>query len=145
AAVFPLLGGLYYWFPKVTGRMYSERLGKLSFWLTFAGTAATFMPMHIAGLEGMPRRQWTYPSDVGWGTTNLIETLGSYLLAAGLILVVVNLAISLRRGPTVGNDPFDGATLEWAPTSPPPPYSFTVVPAISSPYPMWDVRDREED
>jgi cytochrome c oxidase subunit I+III len=145
AAVFPLLGGLYYWFPKVTGRMYSERVGKLSFWLSFAGTALTFMPMHIAGLEGMPRRQWTYPADVGWGTTNLLETLGSYLLAAGLIMVVANLAVSLRRGARVGNDPFDGATLEWATTSPPPAFNFTVIPAISSPYPMWDVRDPEED
>jgi cytochrome c oxidase subunit I len=145
AAVFPLLGGLYYWFPKVTGRMYSERWGKASFWVSFVGTAVTFMPMHIAGLEGMPRRQWTYPADVGWGTTNLVETIGSYLLGAGLLMVVANLAVSLRRGPKVGNDPFDGATLEWATTSPPPAYNFTVVPAISSPYPMWDERDREED
>jgi cytochrome c oxidase subunit I+III len=145
AAVFPLLGGLYYWFPKVTGRMYSERVGKLSFWLSFAGTSITFMPMHIAGLLGMPRRQWTYPANVGWGTTNLIETLGSYLLGAGLLLVMINLLVSLRRGPRVGNDPFDGATLEWATTSPPPPYNFTVIPAISSPYPMWDERDRQVD
>jgi cytochrome c oxidase subunit I+III len=145
AAVFPLLGGLYYWFPKVTGRMYSEPVGKLSFWLSFAGTAITFMPMHIAGLFGMPRRQWTYPASVGWGTTNLVETLGSYLLAAGLLLVVVNLAVSLRRGAPAGRDPFDGATLEWATTSPPPPFNFTVIPAISSPYPMWDERDRQED
>jgi cytochrome c oxidase subunit I+III len=145
AAVFPLLGGLYYWFPKVTGRMYDERLGKLSFWLSFAGTAITFMPMHIVGLLGMPRRQWTYPSSVGWGTENLVETLGSYLLGAGLLLVMINLALSLRRGERVGRDPFDGATLEWAASSPPPPFNFTVVPAISSPYPMWDIRDREED
>src|SRR4051794_4547244 len=123
AAVFPLLGGLYYWFPNVTGRMYSERVGKLSFWLAFAGTAITFMPMHIAGLLGMPRRQWTYPADVGWGTTNLVETLGSYLLGAGLLLVALNLAVSLRRGARVGSDPFGGATLEWATTSPPPPYN----------------------
>jgi cytochrome c oxidase subunit I+III len=145
AAVFPLLGGLYYWFPKVTGRMYDERVGKLSFWLSFAGTAITFMPMHIAGLLGMPRRQWTYPADVGWGTTNLVETLGSYLLGAGLVLVVANLAVSLRRGRPAGRDPFDGATLEWATTSPPPPFNFTVIPTVSSPYPMWDERDRVED
>jgi len=145
AAVFPLLGGLYYWFPKVTGRMYGERAGKASFWLSFAGTALTFMPMHIAGLLGMPRRQWTYPANLGWGTTNLLETLGSYLLTAGLLVVAANLAISLRRGRPVGRDPFDGATLEWATTSPPPPFNFTVIPTISSPYPMWDERDREED
>jgi cytochrome c oxidase subunit I len=141
AAVFPLLGGLYYWFPKVTGRMYHEGWGKLSFWLSFAGTALTFFPMHIAGLEGMPRRQYTYPGDVGWGTTNLIETLGSYLLAAGLILVMVNLAISLRRGAPAGNDPFDGATLEWSIPSPPPPYNFAAIPVVKSPYPLWDERE----
>jgi cytochrome c oxidase subunit I+III len=141
AAVFPLLGGLYYWFPKVTGRMYHEGWGKLSFWLSFAGTALTFFPMHIAGLQGMPRRQYTYPADVGWGTTNLIETLGSYLLAGGLLLVAVNLAVSLRRGAPAGNDPFDGATLEWSIPSPPPPYNFAAIPAIKSPYPMWDERE----
>ncbi len=145
AAVFPLLGGLYYWFPKVTGRMYYERVGKVSFWIAFAGTAITFMPMHIAGLLGMPRRQWTYPADVGWGTTNLIETLGSYLLAAGLALVFINLALSLRRGKPAGSDPFGGDTLEWATTSPPPPYNFVVIPTVTSPYPMWDRRDRDED
>src|SRR3954464_1718021 len=145
AAVFPLLGGLYYWFPKVSGRMYSERAGKPSFWLSFPGTALTFMPMHIAGLLGMPRRQWTYPANLGWGTTNLLETLGSYLLTAGLLLVIANLAVSLRRGRPAGRDPFDGATLEWATTSPPPPFNFTVIPTISSPYPMWDERDRQED
>jgi cytochrome c oxidase subunit I+III len=141
AAVFPLLGGLYYWFPKVSGRMYHEGWGKASFWLSFAGTALTFFPMHIAGLQGMPRRQYTYPADLGWGTTNLIETLGSYLLAAGLLLVAINLAVSLRRGAPAGNDPFDGATLEWAIPSPPPPYNFAAIPAIKSPYPMWDERE----
>jgi cytochrome c oxidase subunit I+III len=145
AAVFPLLGGLYYWFPKVTGRMYNERVGKLSFWLAFVGSAITFFPMHIVGLEGMPRRTYTYPPDMGWSGLNLLETLGSYVLGAGLILVAANLAFSRFRGAPVGNDPFDGATLEWATTSPPPEYNFTVIPAISSPYPMWDRPDREED
>jgi cytochrome c oxidase subunit I+III len=145
AAVFPLLGGLYYWFPKVTGRMYHERIGQLSFWLAFVGTALTFFPMHIVGLLGMPRRQYTYPPNLGWTGLNLIETLGSYVLGAGLLLVVVNLAVSRFRGARVGNDPFDGATLEWATTSPPPPYNFAVIPAVSSPYPMWDERDRERD
>jgi cytochrome c oxidase subunit I+III len=145
AAVFPLLGGMYYWFPKVTGRMYHEGFGKLSFWLSFVGSALTFLPMHILGLEGMPRRQYTYPAGLGWGTSNLIETLGSYVLGVGLLVMFANLAISMRRGPKVGRDPFDGATLEWATTSPPPPYNFAVIPTISSPYPMWDERDREND
>src|SRR4051794_7711175 len=145
AAVFPLLGGLYYWFPKLTGRMYHEGVGKASFWLTFAGTALTFFPMHIVGLLGMPRRQYTYAPDLGWSGLNLLETLGSYLLGVGLLLVAGNLIVSLRRGPVAGDDPFDGATLEWATSSPPPPYNFTVIPTVSSPYPMWDERDREQD
>jgi cytochrome c oxidase subunit I+III len=145
AAVFPLLGGLHYWFPKVTGRMYHEGAGRLSFWLAFIGTGVTFMPMHVVGLLGMPRRQYTYPGGLGWHGSNLVATLGSYVLAAGLLLVVANLAFSRFRGPRVGRDPFDGATLEWAAESPPKPYNFTVIPAISSPYPMWDERDRAED
>jgi cytochrome c oxidase subunit 1/cytochrome c oxidase subunit I+III len=145
AAVFPLLGGMYYWFPKVTGRMYHEGAGRVSFWLTFVGTALTFFPMHIVGLEGMPRRQYTYGPDLGWSALNLLETIGSYILGAGLLLVAVNLAVSRFRGPKVGNDPFDGATLEWATTSPPPAFNFGVIPAVSSPYPMWDERDREKD
>jgi cytochrome c oxidase subunit I+III len=145
AAVFPLLGGMYYWFPKVTGRMYHERWGQTSFWLTFLGTSLTFFPMHILGLIGMPRRQYTYPSGMGWGGYNLLETIGAYILAAGLATVVVNLLVSLRRGERVGNDPFGGGTLEWATTSPPPEYSFAVIPKVTSPYPMWDVEDRAED
>jgi cytochrome c oxidase subunit 1/cytochrome c oxidase subunit I+III len=145
AAVFPILGGLYYWFPKVTGRMYDERWGKASFWVTFAGTLTTFFPMHILGLLGMPRRTYTYHDGLGWGGLNLLQTLGSYLLAAGLLMVAVNLAVSLRRGPRVGNDPWGGDTLEWATSSPPPPYNYAVIPKVSSAYAMWDREDRAED
>src|SRR4051794_12923336 len=145
AAVFPILGGLYYWFPKVTGRMYSERWGKASFWLTFTGTTITFFPMHIVGLLGMPRRQYTYHGGLGWTGYNLLESIGAYLLAAGLLMVVVNLAVSLFRGAVAGPDPFGGATLEWATSSPPPPYNYAVIPTVTSPYPMWDPEDREED
>src|SRR3954447_197083 len=98
AAVFPLLGGMYFWFPKVTGRMYYERIGQASFWLTFSGTMVTFFPMHIVGLLGMPRRNYTYPPGLGWTGLNLIETLGSYLLGAGLLVMVANLAVSRFRG-----------------------------------------------
>jgi cytochrome c oxidase subunit I+III len=143
--VFPLLGGLYYWFPKVTGRMYHEGVGKLSFWLSFVGSFFTFFPMHIVGLLGMPRRNYTYPPHLGWYGWNLLESLGSYVLTVGLVLIVLNLLVSLRRGAPAGNDPFDGATLEWATTSPPPEYNFTVIPTVSSPYPMWDRPDRQED
>jgi cytochrome c oxidase subunit 1/cytochrome c oxidase subunit I+III len=105
----------------------------------------TFFPMHIAGLLGMPRRVYTYPGDVGWNTVNLIESIGAYVLAAGLLLVAANLILSLFRGEPAGNDPFGGDTLEWSTTSPPPEYNFAVIPKVTSPYPMWDRADREED
>ncbi len=145
AAVFPLLGGIYYWFPKVTGRMYNEPAGQASFWITALGSALTFFPMHIVGLLGMPRRVYTYPANVGWGPYNLSETIGSYILAAGLVLMVVNLVWSYFRGPASGPNPFGGATLEWSIPSPPPEYNFPVIPTVSSAYPMWDVEDREHD
>jgi cytochrome c oxidase subunit 1/cytochrome c oxidase subunit I+III len=145
AAVFPLLGGIYYWFPKVTGRMYDERLAQLSFWLTFAGTGLTFFPMHIVGLLGMTRRIYTYDRGLGWDAYNLIETIGGYILAAGLLLIAINIVRSYRRGAPAGRDPFHGGTLEWTTTSPPPHYNFAVIPTVSSPYPNWDEGDREED
>jgi cytochrome c oxidase subunit 1/cytochrome c oxidase subunit I+III len=145
AAVFPILGGMYFWFPKVTGRMYHEGIGKLSFWLTFLGTFVVFFPMHIVGILGMPRRNYTYPPDMGWSLLNFIESVGAYVLAAGLLLIVGNLAVSLSRGPEAGNDPFEGDTLEWSTTSPPPPYNYPVIPTVTSAYPMWDKRDRELD
>ncbi|HET9163444.1 MAG TPA: cytochrome c oxidase subunit I [Solirubrobacterales bacterium] len=145
AAVFPLLGGMYYWFPKVSGRMYYERWGQVSFWLTFVGTNITFFPMHILGLDGMPRRDYTYSPEMGWTGLNLIETLGAYLLALGLLSVFANLAVSLFRGERAGNDPWEGDTLEWSTTSPPPEYNYPVIPKVSSPYAMWDEEDREED
>jgi cytochrome c oxidase subunit 1/cytochrome c oxidase subunit I+III len=145
AAVFPILGGLYFWFPKVTGRMYHEGVGKLSFWLSFLGTALTFFPMHIVGLLGMPRRQYTYPPGLGWQAYNVAESIGAYILAAGLVLVVANLIVSLFKGEPAGNDPFGGPTLEWSTTSPPPPYNYPVIPRVTSPYPMWDPEDRHED
>ncbi|HEU4977860.1 MAG TPA: cytochrome c oxidase subunit I [Solirubrobacteraceae bacterium] len=145
AAVFPILGGLFYWFPKVTGRMYHEKWGQTSFWTTFLGSTLTFFPMHILGLIGMPRRDYTYPAHMGWTGYNFLETIGSYILAAGLVMVVANLLVSLVRGRVVDNDPFGGGTLEWATTSPPPEYNFAVIPKVTSPYPMWDLDDREED
>jgi cytochrome c oxidase subunit I len=145
AAVFPLLGGLYYWFPKVTGRMYHERLGQATFWLVFIGTNVTFFPMHISGLLGMPRRVWTYPSALGWGPENLISTAGAFFLTGGLVLLAANLVVSAFRGPLAGPNPFGGATLEWATSSPPPPYNFAVLPKVSSPYATWDEDDRQAD
>jgi len=145
AAVFPILGGMYYWFPKVTGRMYHEGLAKLSFWVSFVGTSLTFFPMHIVGLIGMPRRVYTYPSGLGFDSYNLIETIGAYVLAVGLVMVAANLLWSRFRGPFVGPDPFFGGTLEWTIPSPPPHYNFAVIPTVSSAYPNWDEQDRAVD
>jgi cytochrome c oxidase subunit I+III len=138
AAVFPLLGGLYYWFPKVTGRMYHEGWAKASFWLTFAGTSLTFFPMHIAGLLGMTRRVYTYEPGLGWDGYNLLETIGAFVLAVGLLVIAANLLVSRLNGAPAGPDPFFGGTLEWTVPSPPPAYNFAVVPTVTSPYPNWD-------
>jgi cytochrome c oxidase subunit I+III len=145
AAVFPLLGGLYYWFPKVTGRMYHERLGQATFWLVFVGTNVTFFPMHISGMLGMPRRVWTYPSSLGWGPENLVSTIGAFFLAGGLVLLGLNLLVSGFLGPPAGPNPFGGGTLEWTTTSPPPPYNFAVIPQVTSAYAAWDEADRQAD
>ncbi len=145
AAVFPILGGMFYWFPKLTGRMYHERAGKLSFWLTFTGTFVTFFPMHIVGILGMPRRIYTYAPRLGWTFLNALESAGAYLLAAGLVLIVLNLIISMVKGERAGDNPWGGDTLEWATSSPPAPYNFAVIPTVSSAYAMWDPKDREHD
>jgi cytochrome c oxidase subunit 1/cytochrome c oxidase subunit I+III len=145
AAVFPLLGGMYYWFPKVTGRMYHEGWAQLSFWVTFVGTAVTFFPMHIQGLDGMTRRVYTYQASQGWGTENLIETIGAGVLTVGLLLIFTNLVWSRFRGVPCGPDPFFGGTLEWSTSSPPPHYNFVVIPKVTSAYPNWDLADRRED
>jgi cytochrome c oxidase subunit I+III len=125
--------------------MYHEGYGKLSFWLAFVGTAVTFFPMHIVGLFGMPRRVYTYPSGLGWQGYNLVESIGAYILAAGLLLVVANLAVSLFRGAPADANPFGGATLEWSTSSPPPEFNYAVIPRVTSAYPMWDEEDRRED
>ncbi len=145
AAVFPILGGMYFWFPKLTGRMYHEGVGKLSFWLTAVGTFVTFFPMHIVGILGMPRRNYTYPSGLGWSLLNFIESIGAYVLAVGLVLIVLNLLISRYRGPVAGDNPFGGDTLEWSISSPPPAYNYAVIPTVTSAYPMWDKQDRKLD
>ena len=137
-AVFPILAGIYFWLPKMTGRMFSEALGRWSFWLIFIGMNLTFFPMHVSGLLGMPRRVYTYPSGLGWDPWNLLATIGAYLLAAGLLLVVVAVVHALRRGRAAPDDPWGGDTLEWATSSPPKSYNFPVLPRVHSLHPVWD-------
>jgi cytochrome c oxidase subunit I len=142
--VFPVLGATYYWFPKMTGRLLDERLGRWNFWLTFIGFNLAFLPMHLTGLWGMPRRVYTYAEGQGWDTLNLITTIGSYVLALGVLLFIVNVWKSLRTGAVAGNNPWGAATLEWSTTSPPPPYNFAVIPTVASRLPLWEDRLAEE-
>jgi cytochrome c oxidase subunit I len=138
--VFGLFGGLYYWFPKMTGKLMSEPLGKLSFWLMFIGFNATFLPQHSAGLSGMPRRIYDYSDQLDVSIYNLISTIGAFILGVGVIVTVVNVLISLKSGKRAGNDPWKANTLEWFTQSPPPPNNFDVVPRVRSVEPMKDIR-----
>jgi cytochrome c oxidase subunit I+III len=137
-SVFPLLGAFYYWFPKITGRMLSERLGRWNFWLLFIGVNLTFFPMHQLGLDGMPRRVYTYLAGTGWGPLNLLATTGAVLVVLGVLLFVINVAVSLRRGALAGDDPWAADTLEWATSSPPPPYNFVHIPVVEGRAPLWE-------
>jgi cytochrome c oxidase subunit I+III len=137
-AVFPLLGGIYYWFPKITGRMPNERLGRIGFWIVFLGFQVAFFPMHILGLMGMPRRVYTYPAGMGWDGLNLLSTIGAVTLASGVALYFINLMVSARRGPLAGANPWDAGTLEWATTSPPPSYNFAYPPVVEGREPLWE-------
>jgi cytochrome c oxidase subunit I len=136
-AVFPLLGGIYYWFPKFYGRLLDERLGRWNFWLAMIGFNLTFFPMHILGLMGMPRRVFTYPAEMGWGTLNLISTIGAFLFAASFLLLTYNIIRSLKRGALAGPNPWDAGTLEWATASPPPSYNFAYIPVVTDREPLW--------
>jgi cytochrome c oxidase subunit I+III len=135
--VFPLFGAFYYWFPKVTGRMLSETLGKWNFWLMFIGTNLTFFPQHQLGFEGMPRRVYTYLPEMGWGTLNLVSTVGALTIAVSVLLFILNVVRSLLAGERAGPDPWRGPTLEWATESPPAGYNFRHIPTVSSRYPLW--------
>lgn len=138
---FPMFAGIYYWFPKYTGRMMNERLGKISFWLLFLGVHVTFFPMHILGLLGMPRRIYTYAEETGWGLWNLISSLGLLLVIPGLGLFVLNTIYSYRRGARAGHNPWGADSLEWALPSPPPQQGWTTMPIVRSRHPLWDQDD----
>ena len=142
--IFTIFGAIYYWFPKATGRRLSERLGRWHFWLFVVGFNLTFLPMHWARMLGMPRRIYTYPADRGWDLWNLIATLGVPLQILAVLLFLINVVISLRRGAEAGNDPWDAWTLEWATSSPPPPYNFETVPVAASRRPLWDLKHPDD-
>jgi cytochrome c oxidase subunit 1 len=136
-ALFPLLGAIHYWFPKMSGRMLDERLGRISFWVLFIGFNVTFFPMHILGLNGMPRRVYTYLEEMGWGTLNAVATIGAMTLGVGVLLLVINVIRSRRAGSSSGNNPWDASTLEWSMASPPPLYNFIYLPTVNSRYALW--------
>ena len=136
-AMLGIFAGIYYWFPKVTGRLMNEGLGKLHFWLTMISMNLTFFPMHFAGLHGMPRRVYTYQHGMGFDGYNMVSTIGSALLGVSLLIFAYNLLRSLRRGEPSGDNPWDGATLEWAIPSPPPEYNFAKLPVVHGLDPLW--------
>ena len=138
--VFPVIGATYFWFPKMTGRLLDEQLGRWNFWTMFIGFNLAFLPMHVTGLLGMPRRVYTYNDYGGWHVLNLVTSIGSFVFAIGVLLFFVNVIKSLRTGLAAGKNPWDGPTLEWSVPSPPPPYNFAIIPTVASRHPLWEGR-----
>ncbi len=136
-ALFPLFAGFHYWYPKLTGRLLNELWAKVEFWLLFIGFNLTFFPMHLLGLKGMPRRVYTYPGEMGWGSVNSLATLGAFIIALGGMLFIANALYSRKNGEVAGNDPWEGPSLEWATASPPRNYNFEYLPVAESRSPMW--------
>ena len=142
--LFTLFAAFYYWFPKMSGRMLDETLGRLHFWLLFVGFHLTFDFMHIPGILGMPRRIYTYEPGRGWDTWNFIVTIGVVFQGLGILVFLINLLRSYRRGKVAGNDPWDAWTLEWSTSSPPAPYNFAAIPSVQSRRPLWDLKHPED-
>jgi cytochrome c oxidase subunit 1 len=136
-AVFPLFGAFYFWYPKFTGRMLGERLGRWNFWLFFVGFNLAFFPMHMLGLHGMPRRVYTYPAEMEWDTLNLLATAGAFVIALSVLLFIVNVVRSHRHGAPAGANPWGADTLEWSVSSPPPAANFELVPVVHGRHPLW--------
>ncbi|HVB33826.1 MAG TPA: cytochrome c oxidase subunit I [Patescibacteria group bacterium] len=144
AIVFTIFAAFYYWYPKFTGRMLDERLGKWHFWLMLIGFHMTFDPMHVSGILGMPRRVYTYMPGRGWEIWNLITTIGVFVQIVAVSIFVYNLVHSYFRGKIAGHDPWDAWTLEWSTSSPPPPYNFAVEPVVRSRRPLWDLKHPDD-
>jgi cytochrome c oxidase subunit 1 len=135
--LFPLFGAVYLWFPKMAGRMLSETLGKWHFWLFFVGVNLTFFPMHMLGLQGMPRRVYTYLPETGWGNLNLVSSIGAVVIVASVVIFAVNILLSIRKGVPASANPWGSSTLEWATDSPPAPWNFANPPVCTSRTPLW--------
>jgi len=136
-SIMGLFAGIYYYFPKMTGRMMNETLGKWHFWLTFIGMNLAFFPMHFAGLNGMPRRIWSYDANQGWDFDNHLSTYGAFIIAFATLLFLINFIRSRGHGALAGNNPWDAPTIEWSIPSPPPDYNYATIPTVTSRYPMW--------
>ncbi len=136
-----IFSGIFYWFPKMSGRLLSEKLGMIQFWLWFIGVNMTFFPMHYLGIVGMPRRIYTYDNDLGWGFWNMFETVGAFIIATSVLLFVINFFRTMQQAPTAPDNPWDAATLEWATSSPPPEHDFDVIPVVRARDPLWYNRD----
>jgi cytochrome c oxidase subunit I len=143
--VFPVFAGFYYWIPKMTGRMMNEKLGKWSFWIMFIGFNVGFFPMHILGLLGMPRRIFTYKAGLGFTSINELMTVGAFVVGLGILLSMINLAVSLKHGDLAGRNPWGSDGLEWETESPPPPYGSLHIPVVVSRHPLWDDFEESED
>jgi cytochrome c oxidase subunit I len=143
--VLAIFGGFYYWFPKLTGRFLDERLGKVNFWTMLVGFNLTFFPMHIVGLVGMPRRTYRYDDGLGWDFLNLLETIGSFVIALSVLVFIVNVVVSRRNGEAAGDDPWDARTLEWSIPSPPPEFNFAEIPEVEARDDFWHRKYTEDD